>query len=164
MLHKVIQNRIEAGLEPLKCLLTKRSEETNRKCTVKGKVLEYYPLLQRYLIQEIGETVNEKFLSNRLCVRFVDFETDGDLDMRRMKGMALQKASFLRMNIERILFSEMLKLRPELRPAPQQVNRLEKLIDLPRLEKIRKNHGHGPLEPSRIRKVVELAESVYVSS
>ena len=99
MLHKVIQNRIEAGLEPLKCLLTKRSEETNRKCTVKGKVLEYYPLLQRYLIQEIGETVNEKFLSNRLCVRFVDFETDGDLDMRRMKGMALQKASFLRMNI-----------------------------------------------------------------
>lgn len=66
----------------------------------------------------------------------------------------------LRINLERMFFNEILKLRPELRPEPQSFNRLEKLIDLPRLQKLKKR----AIEPALIRQVVEQAEAVYVTA
>ena len=48
-----------------------------------------------------------------------------------------------------MLFSEALKLRPELRPNADIVNRIEKLLDLPRIERIKKR----PLDPDEIRKM-----------
>ena len=59
-----------------------------------------------------------------------------------------------------MLFNEALKMRPELRPDPKMVNRIEKLIDLPRVEKAKGEL----LDPERVRNVVEQAEAVYVSS
>jgi hypothetical protein len=49
-----------------------------------------------------------------------------------------------------MLFSETLKLRPELRIDPAIINRIEKLIDLPRVEKAK----GGSLDPERVRSVV----------
>lgn len=71
--------------------------------------------------------------------------------------MSLQKQAFLRINIERMLFSEALKLRPELRPNAYIINRIEKLIDLPRIERILKR----PLDPDDVRKMARQAEAVY---
>ena len=56
-----------------------------------------------------------------------------------------------------MLFSEVLKLRPELRPNADIVNRIEKLIDLPRIERIKKR----PLDPDEVRKMARQAEAVY---
>lgn len=74
--------------------------------------------------------------------------------------MNLQKQAFLRLNIERMFYCEALKTRPELRSDPHMVNRIEKLIDLPRVERFK---GKA-LEPERVRKVVEQAEAVYITS
>ena len=74
--------------------------------------------------------------------------------------MNLQKAAFLRVNLERMLFSEALKLWPDLRPTPEQVNRLEKLVDPARIGRLRGE----PVQPERIQQAVEQAEAVYVFS
>ena len=59
-----------------------------------------------------------------------------------------------------MLFSEVLKLRPELRPDPHMTNRIEKLVDLPRIARIK---GHS-IDEARIKSAVVQAESVYVAS
>ena len=64
------------------------------------------------------------------------------MDKRRLKNMNTQKQAYLRVNIERMLLSEGLKLRPELRQNSKIVNGIEKFLDLPRLSRLRKK----PLE------------------
>ena len=103
--------------------------------------MDYCPYTNRYLVQEISPD-QTKFFSRRLCLQFQDIETKRDMDKRRLKNMNTQKQAYLRVNIERMLLSEGLKLRPELRQNSKIVNGIEKFLDLPRLSRLRKK----PLE------------------
>ena len=150
ILQRVIKSRRIAKESPLYCQLTKKDKNSKRKCVVRAKVLDYDPKARRYLIEECSDE-KERFCASRLCVQFVDFETSGDLDMRRMRDVTLQKQAFLRANIERMLFSEALKLRPELRPSASSINRIVKRVDLARLKKIK---GED-IEPTLIRQAAE---------
>ena len=114
---RIIESRRMAELAPLQCELAKRDKVTRKKCTVKGKVLDYDAQTRRYLVEEISDS-NQWHYTERLCLQFSDFETKADIDQRRTQDMGLQKMAFLRLNVERMLFSEALKLRPELRPSP----------------------------------------------
>ena len=51
----------------------------------------------------------------RLCIQFDDLEVRAEVEDRRVAAMQVSKQVLLRINIERILFEEVLKLRPELR-------------------------------------------------
>lgn len=82
-------------------------------------------------------------------MQFRDIETKGDIDDRRVKNMNACKQAFLRVNLERMLLNEGLKLRPELRMSANMVNRIESLIDLPRVRRLKKE----PLEDERVRKL-----------
>ena len=59
-----------------------------------------------------------------------------------------------------MLLNEALKQRPELRMSSKMVNRIESLIDLPRVRRLKKE----PLEDERVRKLAAQAEAVYVSA
>jgi len=88
ILNRLIVERRKANHEPLNCVLSKRDKLTHRKHNIAGKVLDYEPKSHQYLIEEITP---EKFryMANRLCVQFCDFETQNDLEMRRTKDSQL---------------------------------------------------------------------------
>lgn len=72
----------------------------------------------------------------------------------------MSKQVLLRLNIERILFEETSKLRPEIHQPAYVTNAIERLVDLGRLEKQKKR-----VFPSRLIKQLALqAEAVYVYS
>ena len=89
------------------------------------------------------------YYTKRLCICFTDFETKGDLEMRRIKDLAMQKQAFLRLNLERMLINEALKLRPEVRQNPHMINRIEKKIDIARVRR----YKNEPLTDERVREV-----------
>ena len=70
-----------------------------------------------------------------------------DIEDRRVMNMKAQKEALLRVNIERMLMNEAIKQRPELRQKAKMVNRIEQLIDLPRVRKHKKEN----LEDERVR-------------
>ena len=115
ILAKVIYRRRLAKKDPLQCELTRRNTETYKKTVVRGSVLDYDRQTCRYLVEDQSNDLRQLYYANRLCIQFLDFETSVDLDTREMKDFTLQRVATLRMNIERMLFSEALKLRPDLR-------------------------------------------------
>ena len=52
---------------------------------------------------------------HRLCLQFSEFESRSEIESRRVQAMKLSKAALLRLNTERIFYSEALNERPELR-------------------------------------------------
>ena len=83
-----------------------------------------------------------------------------DIEERRVKNMKNQKEAFLRVNLERMLMGEALKLRPEIRQNSSMINRIEALIDLPRIRRLLKE----PLCNKKVRLVATQAESVFISA
>ena len=63
----------------------------------------------------IVEVNKERYLFNRLCVQFNDFESKENIEQRRVDAMQLTKMVFLRVNIEHVLFEEVMKIWPEMR-------------------------------------------------
>lgn len=63
----------------------------------------------------IVQVEEKRYLMPRLCIQFDDLEVRAEVEDRRVAAMQVSKQVLLRINIERILFEEVLKLRPELR-------------------------------------------------
>ena len=72
--HRLIEERRKANQEPLKCVLIKRDELTHRKHNVVGNILDYEPKSRMFLIEEVTPE-KLRYMANRLCVQFCDFET-----------------------------------------------------------------------------------------
>ena len=146
VLSHTIRTRRLAKAEPLKVEFFKRDDTTQKRIILKGSVLDYCPDTRRFLIEE-GNADRTMYFSRRLCIQFRDLETKGDIDERRVKNMNTSKQALLRVNLERMLLNEALKQRPELRMSSKMVNRIEKLIDLPRVAQLKKE----PLDADRVR-------------
>ena len=159
IIQEVIRTRRIAKAEPLKVNFFKRNEINLKKITLKGSVLDYCPYTNRYLIQESSPD-RKMYFSRRLSLQFRDFETKGDIDKRRLKNMNTQKQAFLRVNLERMLLNEGLKLRPDLRQSSKIVNEIERLVDLPRLSRLMKRQ----FENDEVRRLAGHAEAVFASS
>lgn len=71
--------------------------------------------------------------------------------------MQLGKTSFLRLNIERILYEEILKMRPELRPPISIANGIYKFLEIERYERIKKRK----IDKKVLEELGRQAESLY---
>ena len=56
------------------------------------------------------------------------------MEERRVQAITLSKQVFVRLNIERVLFNEVLLMRPELRQPAEITNRIEQLVNIKRLK------------------------------
>lgn len=97
---------------------------------------------------------------HRLCIQFEDFETRKQIEDRRVLASHLSKHVLLKLNIERILFHEVLKIRPEIRQPARITNGIEKKVDLERLKRLK---GRVP-DAKKIKQLVEQFESIYCYS
>ena len=94
---------------------------------------------------------------HRLCLQFGEFESRSEIESRRVQAMKLRKAALLRLNTERIFYSEALNERPELRQPADTTNNIERRADLERLGRLT-----GRVFASRdIRALVEQFEALY---
>ena len=59
---------------------------------------------------------------------------------------------FVRLNIERVLFNEVLLVRPELRQPAEITNRIEQLVNIKRLKKFSSKRS---IKQKHIRELVE---------
>ena len=161
--HRIINKRRKEQQEPLICQVIK-NDKHKRKKLIQGRVLDYDPVTRRYLVEvaveDLAEEKPRKYFTKRVCLHFTDFESKGDMDARRLHDMTSQKQAFLRLNIERMFYSEALKQRPDLRPNPQSVNRIEKLVNLPRIERFK---GEA-LDPAKVREVAKFAEAIHATA
>ena len=109
-LQKEIVRRRIGLLAPVTCVVTMKDQREKR-YQAEGEVLDYLRHEQMFIVQ----IEDKRYLMPRLCIQFPDFEARAEVEDRRVAAMQVSKQVLLRMNIERILFEEVLKLRPELR-------------------------------------------------
>ena len=58
-----------------------------------------------------------------------------EIDERRVAAMTLSKSVLLRLNVERILFEEVLRQKPEMRQPAHITNAIEGFVEFDRLRK-----------------------------
>lgn len=100
------------------------------------------------------------FYMQRLNIQIEAIESKGDIEARRVKAMTLSKNVLLRLNIERILYEEVLRQKPELRQPVHMTNSIAKFTDLKRL----KRRCKQPVLDEHVREVVSQFESLYCYS
>ena len=79
---------------------------------------------------------------HRLNIQVEEIETRAVIEERRVAAMTRSKSVLLRLNVERILFKEVIRQKPEMRQPAHFTNAIERLVDLDRLRKHCK-HGIG---------------------
>ena len=75
--------------------------------------------------------------------------------------MHLTKTVFLRLNIEHVLFEEVLKMRPEMRQPAVITNNIERRLGLKRLKQL---HPNRTYDMEKVREMVEQFEALYCYS
>ena len=142
-------------LEPVRCVVTMKDQREKRH-QQEGEVIDYLRHERMFIVQ-----VEEKrYLMPRLCIQFSDVEARAEVEDRRVAAMQVSKQVLLRMNIERILFEEVLKLRPELRQPGYITNGIEERVGLARMTRLTgMAFGKRELNP-----LVQQFESLYCYS
>ena len=75
------------------------------------RILDYVKERNAFIVQ----IENDRYMISRLCIQLEEFEGKNDIEERRVRAHSIGKSTFLRLNIERIIFEEILRMRPELR-------------------------------------------------
>ena len=83
----------------------------------------------------IVEVEDKRLFMHRLNIQIEEIESRKMIEERRALAMTLSKSVLLRLNVERILFEEVLKQKPEMRQPPYLTNGIERFLQLPRLKK-----------------------------
>ena len=109
VIQKEIYRRRTENLEPV-CGNVIMKDEYEKRVQEVGEVLDYDRQTQMFIVQ----VDDKRYYMHRLCIQFEEFETKTQIEDRRVAAMQMSKSVLLRLNIERILFQEIIKMRPEI--------------------------------------------------
>ena len=156
ILKRIIDQRLWTEQPPLPCTVTLK-DLSDRRSAHPGEVLDYLEEARMFIVAVNGV----RCLVNRLCIQLDDFETRENIEERRVQAMTLGKQVFIRLNMERVLFDEGLKMRPELRQPAALTNNIERLLGLKRAKRL---YPHRSVDPSVIRALAAQVEALYCYS
>lgn len=140
-----IVRRRRRQLDPIVVAATFR-DDSDKRVTDIGALLDYDQDQQRFIVQ----IEDRLYFMHRLNVQIEEVETKAAIEERRVTAMTLSKSVLLRMNVERILFEEVLRQRPEMRQPAHMTNSIEKFAGI---ERFRRQCRH-PVQDRRIRELV----------
>ena len=109
-LKGVIENKRARNKPPVICQV-QVVDSTGDEQFVRGKVEEYLPDLEKFIVNLNGF----RYYSGRLAMQFEMFETGVQTEKRRQTAFQLQQETFQRVNFERMLFEEIMRMYPDIR-------------------------------------------------